>query len=96
MTVQHIFFVVCGGSLTTSHGTFTSPLYPQQYTHRRQCKWDIEVESGRSVTLTFDDFDLESSEHCIFDGIHVSVDPLQLFAYFSSDLKITILKGNCD
>ena len=64
-------FSVCGGSLTTPHGTFTSPLYPEQYTHRRQCTWDIEVEEGRSVTLTFGDFDLEHSEHCVFDGVKV-------------------------
>ncbi|XP_022107899.1 cubilin-like isoform X2 [Acanthaster planci] len=63
---------VCGGDFATATGTFTSPDYPQQYSHSRVCEWRITVAVGQVVTLSFDDFELESGgQACPFDYVEV-------------------------
>ncbi|XP_070174131.1 cubilin-like [Littorina saxatilis] len=61
----------CGGELTTSTGTITSPNYPGQYAHSRECVWTITVQSGRRVKLTFNDIDLEDSATCSWDFVEL-------------------------
>ncbi|XP_076437271.1 cubilin-like isoform X2 [Babylonia areolata] len=64
----------CGGDLTTSSGTITSPNYPGQYPHRRSCTWRITVQQGRRITLTFNDLGLERSSSrrwCFWDYVEV-------------------------
>ena len=65
------FFPVCGGTFTTNNGAFTSPSYPGEYAHNRVCTWTIEVIPGRSVQLTFDDFDIEQHQQCAYDYVEV-------------------------
>nr|KAG5692365.1 hypothetical protein BaRGS_007978 [Batillaria attramentaria] len=62
----------CGGDLTTPTGTFTSPNYPGQYAHSRQCVWRITVQQGRRIRLTFPDFGLEYSRTCAWDYVMVT------------------------
>ncbi|XP_041372182.1 cubilin-like [Gigantopelta aegis] len=61
----------CGGDLTTSTGTFSSPNYPGQYAHNRLCEWRIQVQPGRRVTLTFSDFRIELHRSCSWDYVDV-------------------------
>lgn len=62
----------CGGHLHRPEGEFSSPNYPQSYPHNTQCQWIIEVEYGHLVEITFTDFDFESTEDCVLDGLIVS------------------------
>ncbi|KAG7199007.1 hypothetical protein KM043_013159 [Ampulex compressa] len=64
----------CGGKFTTSSGIIYSTNYPQNYPHRQNCEWLIEVDKNHVVNMTFLDFDIENSRNCtddyvkIFDG----------------------------
>ncbi|KAI0233511.1 Cubilin [Lamellibrachia satsuma] len=61
----------CGGNFTARTGVITSQNYPNNYPHNTDCGWLITVEQGRTVTLTFDDLDVEEDEHCTFDYVAV-------------------------
>ena len=50
-----------------------SPNYPDQYPHNTDCVWEISVREGRTVALTFDDFNIESHTTCLYDYVGVSV-----------------------
>lgn len=43
----------CGGTLTDSTGTFTSPLHPSFYPPAVDCKWTIKVPAGKKVRVKF-------------------------------------------
>ncbi|KAI8777940.1 cubilin, partial [Biomphalaria glabrata] len=60
----------CGGNLYLSSGEFTSPNFPNLYSNRRTCVWNIFAPQDRRITLTFTDFDLENDWSCSFDFIH--------------------------
>ncbi|XP_038652379.1 cubilin [Scyliorhinus canicula] len=61
----------CGGELTADAGTFSSPNYPNNYFHGRECQWRIIVQVGRRVTLMFKEFHLETHLTCRFDYVAV-------------------------
>ncbi|XP_044516132.1 putative DMBT1-like protein [Gracilinanus agilis] len=44
----------CGGLLTNSSGSFSSPWYPKKYPTNIVCSWEIQVDSRAHVKLTFD------------------------------------------
>ena len=71
----------CGGNFTARTGVITSLNYPNNYPHNTDCGWLITVEQGRTVTLTFDDLDVEEDEDCTFDYVAVSVHGYPHFAY---------------
>ncbi|CAB1340813.1 unnamed protein product [Coregonus sp. 'balchen'] len=57
----------CGGTLTTSSGGFSSPNYPLPYHTNAECYWLIKASAGSLITLSFGNFDLESSTSCTYD-----------------------------
>ncbi|MCJ8728547.1 hypothetical protein PDJAM_G00005700 [Pangasius djambal] len=61
----------CGGSLTTSVGSFTSPNYPLPYHPNAECYWHIKISAGSKIQLSFGDFHLESSTGCYYDYLAV-------------------------
>ncbi|KAK3572019.1 hypothetical protein QTP86_022249 [Hemibagrus guttatus] len=61
----------CGGALTTSVGSFTSPNYPLPYHPNSECYWHIKINAGNKIQLSFGDFHLESSSGCYFDYLAV-------------------------
>jgi len=62
----------CGGTLNAQTGNISSPNYPASYPHNTECMWDINVESGYTVTLTFNPpFDMEHHGACDFDFVEV-------------------------
>ena len=61
----------CGGELRGVNGTFTSPGYPNSYSHSRTCEWLITVNTNYSVQLTITDFDMENSQDCSYDALEV-------------------------
>ncbi|CAH1775425.1 unnamed protein product [Owenia fusiformis] len=62
---------VCGGDFTAPTGVFTSPNFPGQYPHSRQCSWRITVATDRRVTLQFTSFNLEPGLSCSYDYVLV-------------------------
>ena len=74
-----LFFVQeCGGTIEGTSGTIQTPGYPHGYPHRHICVWNIIGPPGRSIKLTFSDFDLEppltrnNQSRCSFDYAYVS------------------------
>lgn len=61
----------CGGTLTTSVGSFTSPNYPLPYHPNAECYWHIKISAGSKIQLSFGDFHLESSTGCSYDYLAV-------------------------
>ncbi|GCC20984.1 hypothetical protein chiPu_0000153 [Chiloscyllium punctatum] len=70
----------CGGTLTTSTGSFTSPNYPMPYSHNAECYWLIEINAGSVIELQFEQFHLDSSAGCNFDYLAVCTILLTFFS----------------
>jgi len=59
----------CGGDLTSEHGAFNSPMYPDSYANNLECTWTITSSPGNRIMLSFNFFDLESSTGCANDFV---------------------------
>nr|XP_039268068.1 cubilin-like [Styela clava] len=59
----------CGGSLTSTSGTITSPNYPNTYPANTDCEWVIDVGKGSTVVIEFEVFEIEEEEVCEFDYV---------------------------
>ncbi|XP_004860031.1 cubilin [Heterocephalus glaber] len=65
------FFTDCGGIQTGEAGVITSPNYPGFYRSLAHCAWLVEAPVGRTITLTFSDFDIETHSACAWDSVTV-------------------------
>ncbi|XP_058537778.1 cubilin isoform X1 [Neofelis nebulosa] len=61
----------CGGELSGTTGTFSSPGYPNTYPPNKECIWYINTAPGSSIQLTIHDFDVEYHTRCNFDVLEV-------------------------
>ncbi|XP_056155801.1 cubilin [Lampris incognitus] len=62
----------CGGTFTSSMGSFSSPNYPSNYPTNRVCIFKITVEFSMQIKLNFTDFDLEGSPpSCARDYVEI-------------------------
>ncbi|XP_071942939.1 cubilin-like isoform X2 [Antedon mediterranea] len=77
----------CGGEINDNSGVITSPGYPQGYPHEVECDWIVTSEIGSSITLTINDFDLETSNNCQYDA---------LLVYSGTDDSLNYLTQLCD
>ena len=59
-----IHLATCGGRLSGTSGTITSPNYPQSYGTNVDCNWVVEGPAGHFLTFTFTEFNTESAENC--------------------------------
>ncbi|KAG9265652.1 hypothetical protein AMEX_G20118 [Astyanax mexicanus] len=68
--------IECGGKLTGTNGTFSSPGFPSYYPPQMQCVWDIEVPAGKHVKVKFSKFSLrepgETPNHCSKDYLEIN------------------------
>ncbi|KAK5868980.1 hypothetical protein PBY51_009946 [Eleginops maclovinus] len=67
----------CGGQLTGSKGTFSSPNFPNYYPPQTSCQWSITVPTGKAVKVTFKKFLLsepgqEKVKDCRKDYVEVN------------------------
>lgn len=69
--LSHLSPAGCGGNLTTSTGTFTSPNYPMPYYHSSECSWRLKASHGSPFLLEFEDFHLEYHPNCSQDYLAV-------------------------
>eukprot|EP00794_Sanderia_malayensis_P016910 gene16910-18616_t len=61
----------CGGTLKTNNGVITSPGYPENYPANSRCTWDIEVESGKKILISFKKLDIEEDAKCDYDALYI-------------------------
>ncbi|XP_078037937.1 cubilin [Augochlora pura] len=54
----------CGGRIYNYAGSFTSPLYPNEYRNNTVCTWDVSVPRGLKVMLKFVVFDIGDDTGC--------------------------------
>ncbi|EFN66210.1 Cubilin [Camponotus floridanus] len=64
----------CGGNYTSAQGTITSPGYPNSYPLNAECIWILNTSPGNRITLSFSEFDIESSENCDLDYLEIRED----------------------
>lgn len=63
---------VCGKDFEeATHGAISSPGYPNQYPHNRDCYWKIKVPLGKRISIYFTAFKLEHHENCSFDFLKI-------------------------
>ncbi|KAH0512668.1 Deleted in malignant brain tumors 1 protein [Microtus ochrogaster] len=61
----------CGGLLTNSSGSFSSPWYPKKYPTNVLCAWDIQVGSSAHLRLAFEVVKLENFYGCPWDIVEI-------------------------
>ncbi|XP_067389148.1 deleted in malignant brain tumors 1 protein-like [Emydura macquarii macquarii] len=66
----------CGGYLSMTSGSFSSPFFPGNYPENTHCVWRIEVKNNYYIRLIFKHLDLEVSYNCIYDFVEVYDGPL--------------------
>ena len=63
---------MCGGSIHVLFGEIKTLNYPQQYKNNLECEWDIKVDVGFHLRLTFvDRFFIEETNDCKNDFVEV-------------------------
>ncbi|XP_041486764.1 cubilin isoform X1 [Microtus oregoni] len=65
----------CGGEMSGVAGSFSSPGYPLNYPHNKECTWNIRGAPGSSIQLTIHDFDVEQHASCNFDTLEIYAGP---------------------
>ncbi|CAL4078295.1 unnamed protein product [Meganyctiphanes norvegica] len=78
----------CGGNFTEPQGWFTSPNFPNNYPSDSDCRWTVITEDDTTLTVTFEEFDTDSSGDYleIRDGSDSDAELLvRLSSYHSSD-----------
>lgn len=61
----------CGGLKIGPYGYLASPNHPGPYPHQQLCIWYVSVEEGHVITLSFQNFSLETQDVCEFDYVEV-------------------------
>ncbi|XP_077127175.1 low-density lipoprotein receptor-related protein 12 isoform X2 [Ranitomeya variabilis] len=53
-------------------GVITSPGWPIEYPSRINCSWYIHANPGETITVSFQEFDIQGSPSCSFDWLSIS------------------------
>jgi len=61
----------CGMTYHGPSGSFESVNYPGDYNNSLQCRQTFQVEDGAAVELTFENFDVEYSNVCLYDKVEI-------------------------
>ncbi|XP_069688891.1 cubilin [Periplaneta americana] len=88
-----VLSTACGGNLSSEHGSFASPGYPNNYPLESSCVWYIGTSPGNRVLISFSLFELESSDFCNEDYVEVrresAIGPI-IGVYCGTDLPTNI------
>ncbi len=86
---QRTCTVHCSGNIIESQsGVITSPGYPYAYPRQSECDWLIRAKAGYVISLTFEDFDVEShpDTKCPYDALRIKQDK-QTLGPFCGNIK---------
>ncbi|XP_017850119.1 dorsal-ventral patterning protein tolloid [Drosophila busckii] len=61
----------CKFEISLSKGILQSPNYPNEYARNIYCYWHFQTVLGHRIHLTFDDFDIENHQECIYDYVAI-------------------------
>ncbi|NXH11671.1 CUBN protein, partial [Bucco capensis] len=61
----------CGGELTGTYGSISSPGYPGNYPVNRDCFWTISTSPGLLITFAFGTLSLQHHENCSYDHLEI-------------------------
>ncbi|XP_069067650.1 cubilin [Pleurodeles waltl] len=67
----------CGGALTSTHGSISSPGYPGNYPPNRDCYWTISTSPGLIITFAFGTLNIEHHNSCNNDYLEIQDGLLQ-------------------
>nr|XP_051693288.1 deleted in malignant brain tumors 1 protein [Oryctolagus cuniculus] len=88
----------CGGLLTNSSGSLSSPWYPRKYPTNVVCAWDIQVDSRARIKLTFQVVKLENFYGCPYDFIEIfdgpQSEPFSLGKFCSGAARVFTSSAN--
>jgi hypothetical protein len=62
--------VTCN-DVQTGSGAIFSPDWPDHYSHNQECKYTLIAEPGKHIIITFHEFHLEKSRHCLHDSLTI-------------------------
>ena len=71
ITFSCSFLSDCKFTLLQDSGTFQTPNFPQEYPNNIECVWNIQVQPGRFILLSFDVVELESFRGECIDVVEV-------------------------
>ncbi|KAF4100127.1 low-density lipoprotein receptor-related protein 12 isoform X1 [Onychostoma macrolepis] len=57
--------------IRASSGVITSPGWPFEYPSHINCSWNIRANPGEIITISFQDFEIQSSHRCGLDWISI-------------------------
>ena len=58
-----ISFSECAVTLTQPLGVITSPGFPQLYRNGIECTWNIQIQIGQMISISFLHFELEQNDY---------------------------------
>ncbi|XP_046509083.1 deleted in malignant brain tumors 1 protein-like isoform X11 [Equus quagga] len=61
----------CGGVISSLSGSFSSPLYPENYPTDIQCVWEIHVDKKFRIELMIPSLKLEDVLGCPYDSVEI-------------------------
>ncbi|GCB68137.1 hypothetical protein scyTo_0012236, partial [Scyliorhinus torazame] len=61
----------CEHKINSVSGTITSPNWPNKYTSRKECTWEIITTPGHRVKLAFNELDIEQHQECAYDHLEL-------------------------
>lgn len=82
----------CGGTLTSSTGSISSPNYPDNYHENAECFYRIVTSAGSRLRITFVELELERTPRCrddyveIYDGRNTNAPSLGKYCRMSPEL----------
>ncbi|KAG9338243.1 hypothetical protein JZ751_026048, partial [Albula glossodonta] len=74
MPVVMCVYSGCGGmaeQIRAASGVISSPGWPFEYPSRINCTWNIQANPGEIITISFQDFEIQSSHRCGLDWISI-------------------------
>lgn len=83
----------CGGTLSSSSGSISTPNYPDSYNENTECFYKIVTSLGSRIRLSFTDLELERTPKCrddyveIFDGKNFDANSLGKHCHMSPGLN---------
>ncbi|XP_072917600.1 bone morphogenetic protein 1-like [Hemitrygon akajei] len=76
----------CEHKINSVSGIITSPNWPDKYTSRKECTWEIVTTPGHRVKLAFNELDIEQHQECAYDHLEL---------YDGKDAKAKVIGRFC-